>query len=421
MPLKIAIIGAGPAGCMLARLLQASDQHDKIGVTIFEGEGSINFRSQGGTLDLHIKTGQAALKAGGLFDEFLKYARYDGEAMKLVDKKLLVYVSQGQSKPEKSATGRPEIDRPKLRQILYESLQPETVKWSHKLQRVEEGRQGLALHFADGRSESGFDLLVGADGAWSRVRPLVSDVKPFYSGISGHAFNISDAANKEAELSALVNRGSCFCWSDGKSIMAQQMGDGSLSVATWRVLPQDWQKNSGYDVKDAKAVKEACRREFADWDERLVRFTQVAEGDPTPRDLYMLPIGHRWEHKRGVTLIGDAAHLMTPFAGEGVNLAMADALNLSVGITSAAASESPETALDKNVADFEREMFEYATKTQQLTYDMMSAMYFTPGSPRTGLEKYLIRAIEDEFGWWTTTLLATPLVYVYFFVFKLIW
>lgn len=221
MPLKIAIVGAGPAGCMLARLLQVSDQHEKIEVTIFESEDNLNFRSQGGSLDLHVKTGQAALRAGGLFDEFLKYARYDGEAMKFADKNLLVYISQGQSKPSKSQTGRPEIDRPKLRQILYESLLPETVRWNHKLQRVKGGDKGMTMHFADGKTASGFDLLVGADGAWSHVRPLVSDAPPFYSGIAGHAFSIPDAANRAPELSDLVNRGSLFSWSDGKSIMAQ--------------------------------------------------------------------------------------------------------------------------------------------------------------------------------------------------------
>lgn len=319
MILKIAIVGAGPAGCALARLLQASDQHSNIEVTIFEGEGSINFRSQGGTLDLHVKTGQAALKAAGLFDEFLKYARYDGEAMKFADKNLLVYISQGQSKPGKSSSGRPEIDRPQLRQILYESLLPGTVRWNRKLRHVEEAPSGLALQFADGSTESGFDLLVGADGAWSHVRPHVSDAKPFYSGIAGHAFSIPDAANSEPELSALVNRGSLFSWGDGKSIMAQQMGDGSISLSTWRVLPADWQKDCGYDVYDAQAVKAAVRREYADWDERLVRFTQVAEDNVAPRDLCMLPIGHKWEHRAGVTLIGDAAHGNTfknPFYSE---------------------------------------------------------------------------------------------------------
>jgi hypothetical protein len=51
---------------------------------------------------------------------------------------------------------------------------------------------------------------------------------------------------------------------------------------------------------------------------------------------------------------------------------------------------------------------------------MMQAMLFTPGSPRNGIEKYLLRAAEDELGWWLTKL-CTPLVFAYYFVFKLIW
>lgn len=88
------------------------------------------------------------------------------------------------------------------------------------------------------------------------------------------------------------------------------MGDGSLNIATWARRPEDWRKQCGYDVHDAKATKEACLKEYADWDPRLVSFTQCAEDHVVPRDLYMLPVGHRWKHVQGVTLIGDAAHLM---------------------------------------------------------------------------------------------------------------
>ena len=417
MALKIAIIGAGPAGCMLARLLQHSNK--SITVTIFEGESNIDFRSQGGTLDLHDKDGQAALKEAGLFDDFLKYVRYDGEAMKLCDKNLLCYVKSNASKTG-STTGRPEIDRSRLREILYNSLQKDTVEWNHKLLRVDEDRN---LHFANGNIRGDFDLVVGADGAWSRTRPYLTDDVPFYSGIGGHSFHIPDAENTQPELYDLVNRGSLFTWSDGKSIVAQQMGDGSLSIGTWSVRSKDWQKTCGFDVHDPKATKEATRKEFSDWDPRLVAFTQEAEDHVVPRDLYMLPIGNRWDHKFGVTLVGDAAHLMTPFAGEGVNLALEDTLKLSKAIISAAerTSELQRQKLDENVADFELDMFKRAKETQQMTYDMMHATYMVPGSPRNGIERYILRAIEGEFGYWMTKLLMTPLVYAYFFVFKLIW
>ena len=76
--------------------------------------------------------------------------------------------------------------------------------------------------------------------------------------------------------------------------------------------------------------------------------------------------------------------------------------------------------LDQNIQLFEEDMFSRAKKTSQLTADMMQAMLFTPGSPRNGIERYLLRAAEDELGWWLTKL-CTPLVFAYFFVFKLIW
>jgi 2-polyprenyl-6-methoxyphenol hydroxylase-like FAD-dependent oxidoreductase len=241
-----------------------------------------------------------------LFGEFEKYARYDGEAMNFCDKNLLSYLKQGGGK-KGSLTGRPEIDRPRLRELLYNSLAENTVRWSHKLTQVDDD---LTMRFANGRKETGFDLIVGADGAFSKVRPILSDAQPFYSGIGGHAFRIPEAESKHPELYDLVNRGSLFSWSDSKSIMAQYMGDGSINIGTWSVRPEDWQKQ--YDVHDAETVKTMCRKEYEDWDQRLVDFTQKAEGAIVPRDLYMLPVGHKWKHVRGVTLVGDAAHLMTP-------------------------------------------------------------------------------------------------------------
>ncbi|PIB00703.1 Tetracycline resistance protein from transposon Tn4351/Tn4400 [Cercospora beticola] len=310
---------------MLARLLLNNDSH--VTVTIFESESSIDFRSQGGTLDLHEKTGQAALKKAGLFDAFLKYARYDGEAFKIADKNLLCYITQQGSKGS-STTGRPEIDRPRLRELIFRSLPEGTIRWSKKLVKISDGH---VLSFANDSTASGFDLIVGADGAWSKVRPLLSDARPYYSGIAGHSLLISNAEQQVPDLHKLVNRGNLFAFSDGKSIMAQQIGDGSINVATWA----------------------------------------------------------------------------TPFAGEGVDLAFQDAMKLAAAIKASHSSQE----LDRKVEAFERDMFQRATETQQLTYDMMTAMFFTPGAPREGIERYILRAVRGELGPWITTLL-TPVVYV---------
>ncbi|KAH9842092.1 FAD binding domain [Teratosphaeria destructans] len=416
--LKIAIIGAGPAGCTLARLLLSSPQQCQLTIAIFEAESSPNFRSQGGTLDLHTRTGQAALKAGGLWDEFLKHARYDGEAIKIADKNLLCYVNMGGGKVGSKGTGRPEIDRPVLREMLYESLPLGTVRWNKKLVSVTATPQASSKHtlnFADGSSESGFDLIVGADGAWSKVRRLLTNEQPFYSGIAGHQCSIPDAQINAPELFELVNRGSLFAWSDGKGLFIQYMGDGSINSSTWSRRDVDWQK--AYDADDAATVKKVCREEYVGWDSRLVECVLKADDSTfVPRDLFMLPIGVRWDGVPGVTAIGDAAHVMTPFAGEGVNLAMEDSLKLSQAILKSV--DTPHQ-LASNVRTFEEDLFVRGRKTQQVTYDMMAAIYHTPGSPRRGIERYILKAMTDEMGWWMT-MLVTPIVYVWFGVFKMI-
>ncbi|KAI7362882.1 putative oligopeptide transporter [Hortaea werneckii] len=451
MSTSIAIIGAGPAGCMLARLLTQSQPN--IEVTIFEGESSLDLRSQGGTLDLHASTGQRALKAAGLFDEFLKYARYDGEALKICDKTLLCYITQqgGSDARSSSFSNRPEIDRPQLRKLLFESLPEGTVQWNRKLKSISTDDTLPTLHFADGTTATGFDLIVGADGAWSHVRPTLTDVRPVFSGIGGYSLFIPQAQKRIPKLFDLVNRGSVFAFSDGKSLTAQYMSDGSLNVGVWGVRAEAMagggrkKTDPNPDTENSKIpLKSKLREQYHDWHPSLQAFIQEADEDNmVPRDLFMLPIGHRWEHRPGVTLIGDAAHLMGPWAGEGVNLALEDALKLSEAIIASSSSSSSSSSkatltkaektemesdsnrtLNQHIQTFEREMFARATWTQQTTWTMMEAMLLTPGAPRTSIERYVLTAVvgSSGIGWshWAGWVLA-PLVYTWFFVFKMIW
>ena len=173
-PMKVAIIGAGPAGCLLARLLHMNT----ISVTIFEADSSFDARSQGGTLDLHPKTGIAALKASNLYEEFLKHARFDGSALTVCDKNAQPYFQL----PRLFASN-PEIDRLQLRQIFLDSIPSHRIRWGKALHAIERDMhqkptdaKDIVMHFADGSTETGFRLVVGADGAWSKVRSLVSRI-----------------------------------------------------------------------------------------------------------------------------------------------------------------------------------------------------------------------------------------------------
>ncbi|KAL9044591.1 MAG: hypothetical protein Q9214_002282 [Letrouitia sp. 1 TL-2023] len=389
-PPKIAIIGAGPAGCTLARLLILSS----IPVTVFEGETSFSARTQGGTLDLHTHTGQAALKECGLFSDFLEHARYDGEAISVIDKNLTAYIKLGGARGEKSSRGRPEIDRSKLREILVGSLPKSTIRWGCRLRKVDP--QDLSLHFDHGM-ETGFDLVVGADGVWSKVRPLLSAVKPIYSGVGGFDLVIKDAEARHAEISRFVNRGSVFAYSDNKCVVLQQRGDDSLIVHAWSARDEQWTKACGFDVHNPREVKAALRKDFADWKEPLLSATQVADDEElVTLSLYLLPSGHSWEGRPGVTLIGDAAHLMTPFGGEGVNIAMTDAMKLAHAIIDASNSDSPSTSLKQNVRDFELDMFKRAAPVAEMSRLQMMDMMFTPGAPRSIIDSWVRRALGDN-------------------------
>jgi len=387
-PPRIAIIGAGPAGTTLARLLVRAS----IPVTIFEGESSMGVRGQGGTLDLHTDTGLKALGEAGLYDQYTKHARYDGEAICVVDKNMKCYIKLGGT-TEATSRGRPEIDRERLREILLQSLPSDTIRWNCRLRSIDE--QDLSLHFDHG-VERGFDLIIGADGAWSKVRPALTDVKPYYAGIGGYDLYLDDVEKRYPDLYKLVNRGSVFGASDGKNITAQQKGDGSLIIYATGVRDEDWMKTCGYDVRNAKEVKKTLAKEFGDWAEPLVKLTQAAnENDVTPRSLYMLPVGHSWKHRPGATLIGDAAHLMTPHAGEGVNVAMKDSLNLAQAIIRAAKDEKPLSKLDQEVQMFEEEMFKRAKEVARHSTGNMDDMFFTPGAPATVIDRWVRRGLGE--------------------------
>lgn len=165
----IAILGAGPSGLALGRLLEIA----KIAFVIFERDESAIAAAagRGGTLDIRADSGQVTLQEAGLLDQFKSIARYDA-TVKIADAKGKIYVSVEE---DDSDSAKPEIDRKDLRALLLSSIPEDKVRWGFRVQRVQrETDESMSVHFADGRIESGFQLVVGADGAWSEARSLVS-------------------------------------------------------------------------------------------------------------------------------------------------------------------------------------------------------------------------------------------------------
>jgi 2-polyprenyl-6-methoxyphenol hydroxylase-like FAD-dependent oxidoreductase len=364
--LSIAIVGAGLSGLVLARVLRLRG----IASTVYELDAGPGARSQGGVLDMHEESGQLALRTAGLYEEFRRLTHPLGETLRVLDKHGTVHLEDG---PEGGEGGRPEIDRTDLRDLLVASLDPGRIAWGHKVASAAAlGGGRHRLTFAGGGSTE-VDLLVGADGTWSKVRPLVSAVRPEYAGISYLELHLSDVARRHPASAALVGPGIMFALSDNKALMGHG-GDRIHLGASLRV-PQDWIASRGVDWTDAPAAREALLKEFADWSAELTDLIRHCDDTIVPRLIYALPVGHSWERVPGVTLVGDAAHVMSPYAGEGANLAMLDATELALAIASH--GDDVEAAL----AEYETAMFPRAAAAAEKSAQGLE-MCFADDSPR---------------------------------------
>ncbi|MFJ8636638.1 FAD-dependent oxidoreductase [Streptomyces sp. NPDC093568] len=317
----ITIIGAGLGGLTLARVLHVHG----IAATVYEAEPSPTARHQGGMLDIHDYNGQLALRAAGLIDEFSDLVLEGREATRVLatDGTLLLDV------PDDGTGGRPEVQRGDLRRLLLDSLPAGTVRWGRKVSAVRAlGESRHEVTFADGTTVV-TGLLIGADGAWSRVRPLLCAAVPEYSGRSVVETYLFDAETRHPAAAKTVGGGSLFTLAPGKAIMAHRESGGTLHTYVTLAKPQDW--FARIDFSDAAAATARIAQEFHGWAPEVTALITDSDTAPVLRPLNALPIEHRWDRVPGVTLIGDAAHVSIP-NGEGANLAMYDGAELGRAI-----------------------------------------------------------------------------------------
>ncbi|KAI5478559.1 hypothetical protein MNV49_004818 [Pseudohyphozyma bogoriensis] len=348
---RIALVGGGPGGLLLARYLQVHG----IACTLYEGEKSRDARGQGGSLDLHAESGLAAMDATGLRDAFNKLSRPEGEQMVVTDSTGAVRFDSG----EDEQSGRPEIDRADLRNILLDSISPETIKWDHRLSSVEPNVSDSTyrLNFTNQPSVQ-VDILIGADGAWSKIRPLLTPAVPLYSSISFIDYVLPSSLSSSPTIANRLGNGINFISSPGRGLITQRNSHETRVYVALKV-DEDWGDNHPLP-EEPEEVHQFLVDLFPGWDQSILDLLHTtAEAPPVHRKIYALPPTLRWTtpHKR-LTVLGDAAHVMSPFAGEGVNLALLDALELGKALVRAVGEGAEAEVVDRELRAYERRMWE---------------------------------------------------------------
>ena len=223
---QIAIVGGGPGGLTLARLLQLRGAN----VKVYERDLNKDARVQGSPLDMHEESGLAALRKANLEGEFKKNFSPGADKMVIVNERAEIFFSDHETEREEdfgSEHFRPEIDRGALRKILLESLQTETVVWDSHFVSMEKQNAGWLLHFKNGSTPYA-DVVIAADGANSKIRPHITDIKPFYSGVTMLEGNIYDAEKTTPHIYALLDGGKVMAFGNAKNILGGQKGNGDL-------------------------------------------------------------------------------------------------------------------------------------------------------------------------------------------------
>lgn len=369
---QVAIIGGGIGGVALA----VACLHRGIPFTLYERDSSFDARSQG--YGLTLQQASKAMEGFGLFslEEGVistRHVVHDTEGKIIGEWGMRQRVHSDVKKLPKRTNVH--IARQSLRLALLNQLGgEEAVEWGHQLVDFKEAEGGgveLSFQVDEQVKCSKADLVIGADGIRSAVRRLLigDEITPLqYLGCIV-ILGICPLKDLDGLDSPLLDSATVFQTANGNERI-YMMPYASNSVMWQLSFPMSEEDAKALSAQGAQALKEeACRRtQWHDPIPQILAATQEAQVSGYPVYDREILQSELLEKGGPITLIGDAAHPMSPFKGQGANQALLDALALARGISMGCDPYSKwrETGVRKSVlAEFEKEMLERtATKVK---------------------------------------------------------
>jgi len=294
---KVAIIGAGPVGLTMAKLLQQNN----VNVTVYERDTDPLARIWGGTLDLHKSSGQEVMKKVGLLQTYYDLALPMG--INFADEQGNI-LSMRKPIPE-NQYDNPEINRNVLRKMLLDSLKRDAVIWDRKFIRLEEQNGKWLLHFENKPSATA-DFVIVANGGMSKARDFVTDREVQNTGTFIIQGDIPKPEINCPEFYQLCDCNRLMTSHQGNLLVANPYNNGVLSYGIIFRKPAEWVGNNELDFQNTDSVIAFLLNRLSNWDERykaLIRSTSFFVGLPTKK----LPLDNPWRNNRPlpITLIGD--------------------------------------------------------------------------------------------------------------------
>lgn len=364
---EIAVIGGGPGGLTLARLLQLKGAN----VKVYERDFNSSVRVQGATLDLHFESGLKVIEEAGLMDAFKQTYRPGADKGRIIDiNGNIIYDEHTKESTEDfgSEYFRPEIDRGPLRNLLLNSLKPDTVVWDSQFKSMSQLDNVWKIEFKNGTTATA-DIIIGADGGNSKVKPYLTSLKNWFTGLVIVQGNVPNSEITTPKIHQLLKGGKTYSFDGRKYFILSSKGDGSIDFYVSCKKDENWVQNSGIDFSDKMQVLAWFKEEFKDWDSMWFELFENAELPLLLRPQYCMPLNETWDSKSNVTLLGDAAHLMPP-SGEGVNLAMLDALDLTECLTG-----NDFSSIESAIAAYEKQMQTRAVEDAKDSLEMADWMH----------------------------------------------